>query len=217
MKTSLRKSAGHIAFTRVDLLMVIACLGLLAALFLPALTKAREEARKVECSSNLQYVGLGFQDYGYEHNGRLMPPISGVNPQGMEMGYDETLNPFLARLGLRAKQRKLFICPSQKRTSYPRLPGYGMNAYCGNVDLTSMPGSFRGVLLAETRGPDGTGSHLADPQNHSPGELDDARHNGCANYLFADGHVFGWRPADAVDYGWWDASQTPANFLPYHD
>ena len=208
MKVSFDKIEGRRAFTRVDLLMVIASLGILAGLFLPALAKARDQGRKIQCSSNLQHIGLAFEVYADEHNGQLMPPVGGVNAQGKVIGYDEALIPSLAQLGIHTNYDKVFTCPNQKRTDYPRLPGFGMNAYC-STNPSSVTRGFLVVLITETRGTNGAGSHLADPQSQSPGELDNTRHNGGANYLFADGHVFDWRPAEAADQAWWGGNQMP--------
>ncbi len=51
------------AFTLIELMMVIAIIGILAALLLPALSRSKETARRVACQSNLRQSGLGMSMY----------------------------------------------------------------------------------------------------------------------------------------------------------
>ncbi|HPC16697.1 MAG TPA: prepilin-type N-terminal cleavage/methylation domain-containing protein [Candidatus Hydrogenedentes bacterium] len=62
-------------FTLIELLTVISIIGILAAILLPALARARETARRASCLNNLSELGLALRLYADENDGRL--PWSG--------------------------------------------------------------------------------------------------------------------------------------------
>jgi prepilin-type N-terminal cleavage/methylation domain-containing protein/prepilin-type processing-associated H-X9-DG protein len=59
------------AFTLIELLVVIAIIAILAALLLPALSQAKERAKRVKCTSNMRQVGLATFMYGNENRDQV--------------------------------------------------------------------------------------------------------------------------------------------------
>src|SRR5476651_1826255 len=98
-----RSKAG---FTLIELLVVIAIIAILAAILFPVFARARENARRASCQSNLKQIGLGFaqyiQDYDelYPRNDNSLVAAAGT---GGWASYQ--LQPYI-------KSVQLFGCPS---------------------------------------------------------------------------------------------------------
>ena len=175
---------------------MIAVIAILAALLIPALKGATEYAHQAQCTSNLRQIHCAIQSYLTDHENRLMQRLT--DPPSL-VGYDEALLPYIdsrsRNTAVSPIARKIFNCPSEPQSNiqaYPNQPGYGLNWFYDNTMVTLVEHPSQTILIAETAGNDGTGSHRADrnwPQNGNIGKIDTTRHKGKAQYLFFDGHV----------------------------
>lgn len=142
----------HQAFTLIELLVVIAIIAILAAILFPVFGRARENARRTSCLSNMKQIGLGMQQYQQDYDEKVVPyrnsvpnpasnaendPFLGTSgtPSSRTASFmNQLLNPYI-------KSDQVWVCPSNpnawvsvdKRGTSDTDPGFrsygGQNSY----------------------------------------------------------------------------------------
>ncbi len=112
------RGPGTPGFTLIELLVTIAIVSLLAALLLPALTQAKEAARRNHCASNLRQVNLAIRLYADDWND-LLPVLPEPNPypNGVGAYYKQLVKGYLGLTGAPSPSEQVFICPSDSKFS----------------------------------------------------------------------------------------------------
>ena len=110
--TNSPRKKGFQAFTLIELLVVIAIIAILAAILFPVFARARENARRSSCQSNLKQIGLGLLQYTQDYDEQLASAQYGspgsidgssVNPNKYK--WMDVVQPYI-------KSTQLFTCPS---------------------------------------------------------------------------------------------------------
>ena len=117
-------------FTLIELLVVIAIIALLAAILFPVFARARENARRASCQSNLKQIVLGLTQYTQDYDERLPFVEIGFGDTGVTMSdylvWMDVIQPYV-------KNAQIFRCPSTTKNNTPANPTGRPSIFSGNV------------------------------------------------------------------------------------
>jgi prepilin-type N-terminal cleavage/methylation domain-containing protein/prepilin-type processing-associated H-X9-DG protein len=145
--TPRRKNSTNSGFTLIELLVVIAIIAILASILFPVFGRARENARKTACLSNLKQIGLGVLQYTQDYD-ETMPQVSFMyGPNGVALGspnewrgakWADVIQPYV-------KSDQMFTCPSDSSSGakFVSLPNAaGTSRYSSTSTTTPLGGSY---------------------------------------------------------------------------
>jgi len=195
----------------VELLCVIAIIGILAALLLPALNQSQARVKRIECENHLHQLGIAFQIFSHDHGDKFPMAVPAAGDGSMEFvqnGYAAGGEFYFSFRQFQALSNELsapalLICPADTRfpaTNFSGLQNSNVSYFVGVKAVFSKPDS----MLAGDRNL--TANSLPNPsilhiEADNPLRWTWELHQFKGNILFADGHVEEWNNTALVEAG----------------
>lgn len=125
----------HSGFTLIELLVVIAIIAVLAAILFPVFSRARENAKKAACVSNVRQLLHASLMYATDYDRTLVPARCGRAPDSLGYTWCVLLQPYI-------KNEEILRCPSDPRPQLARRSTDLEHSYGINYSLTFNAGAW---------------------------------------------------------------------------
>ncbi len=191
----MNKPNSRSGFTLIELLVVIAIIAILAAILFPVFARARENARRSSCQSNLKQIALGFKQYTQDYDEKLplryaeLNGNSSFDGNSADRGWAEVIQPYL-------KSTQIYQCPSETNGPIASGNSVGYTDYWYNTNLANQSEAvveYSSLCILNGDGVSQNSSYPATGGSAANGlavlEAGAQRHLEGANYSFVDGHV----------------------------